>query len=142
MRKVFCYYKKSRTLSNGASPIERIVHQDHVLSSFCDSRGYEVMKRFSDIGFKGGPLRRAELIEMRNLVQSPTCKADLMVMYSVFAVRGDTQMNEDLFLENIKAVGEIYFHKQDLYMNYERLYFFLKGPRYIKGSFRERSVNE
>ncbi|TGB02433.1 hypothetical protein [Halobacillus salinus] len=119
-------------LSGYDSPVERVVRQDLVLSELCMEKEWKVYRRFSDIGFLGDPIRRAELIEMRNLVESPTCPVDLMVMYSVFAVRGDSKMNEDLFLENVKGIGEIYFHKQKLWMDYDRLRFFLRGPQFVR----------
>lgn len=138
MRDVFCYYKKSLKLSGYDSPVERVSRQDFVLSEWCAANEWRVYRRFSDVGYLGAPLRRAELIEMRNLVESQACPVDLMVMYSVFTVKGDSQMNEDLFLENIKGIGGIYFYKQRMFMDYERLRFFLKGPQYLTLPSRHR----
>ena len=128
MRDVFCYYKKSVKSVGRSSAVETIVHQDRVLSDYCKTNELKVIKRFSDLGYLGSPLRRSELIQMSKLVEKPKCPVDLLVMYSVFDVTNDIRLNDDLLLENVKRIGNVYFYKQNLSLDYEHFRFVLKGP--------------
>ncbi|GGC88038.1 hypothetical protein GCM10007216_18470 [Thalassobacillus devorans] len=129
MENVFCYYRKSIEFGNSWSPVQRIVHQEKVLLNYCEMKNLSVLKRFSDLGYLGPPFPRSELLQMRRTLEKPKYDVNLMVLYSFEALNDDIRRNDALLLEVVKQIGNVYFFKENLIMDYVRFSYYLEGSK-------------
>ncbi|GEN54580.1 recombinase family protein [Halobacillus faecis] len=127
MKNVFCYYRKSMNFGNSWTPVERIIHQDQVLFDYCSSNNFNVLKRFSDLGYLGAPFQRPELLQIRKIIEKPKNRADFLLFYSIAGLRTEMKSNAELLLEVVEVLGKVHFLREELTLNPKRFELYLKG---------------
>ncbi|MCA0984308.1 hypothetical protein LCL89_09645 [Halobacillus yeomjeoni] len=131
MKSVFLYYKKTIEINNLSSPIDRLVYQDKVLNQYCAENQWNVLKRFTDLGYLGTPFKRPELIQMKKVLGNPRYKPSTLLFYNSSAVQNELNVNSDLLLDIVEQIGEVHFYEDNKTVNYDRLRLDILGPRHL-----------
>ncbi|MEH7239544.1 recombinase family protein [Bacillus sp. JJ1562] len=108
MEKAIGYTRKSIVIK-GYSDERSVGYQLNAINDYIENKGMELVHTYSDIGVSGKELRRPDLDEMLDDLQTGKVIADTLLIYSVDRLSRDLDGNIELFLEITKYVKTVTF---------------------------------